>query len=132
MTMAMLCLNIETGVGYYINAGHDPIYRFIDGTAKGIIKPGSPLGVQEDAVYDPVEFRLKKGESLFLFTDGLIENSGPDNKRLKRRDLFRILEQTKDIAEIKQKILSAGEKIWKDQPPDDDCTFLILKWLGNR
>ena len=75
----------------------------------------------------PLRFELKKDQSLFLFTDGLIENKGPDGSFLKPRQLTKLIDKFKSDGEIKEKLLDHCQLIWKNQKPDDDCTFLVIK-----
>tara|TARA_B100001094_G_C17856863_1_gene635460 strand:+ start:232 stop:522 length:291 start_codon:yes stop_codon:yes gene_type:complete len=71
--------------------------------------------------------RLEKGESLFLYTDGLVENRGPEGEVFRVRRLQKFLEENMGDANLKTKILEAAQLIWKDEKPLDDCTFLVVK-----
>lgn len=66
-----LLLRIESsGVATLANAGHLAPYR--DG--KELPVTGSlPLGLSEDEVYNELVFRLHEGETLTLYTDGILE-----------------------------------------------------------
>ncbi|MEU8789243.1 SpoIIE family protein phosphatase [Streptomyces sp. NPDC048643] len=62
------------------NAGHPrPLVRSADGEVVEEIKAGGVLlGVLAGSAYEPFRLRLGRGESLVLFTDGLVEARGVD------------------------------------------------------
>ena len=41
-----------------------------------------------------------------------------------------ILKFGDDVESIKQNILEQGKLIWESHEPEDDCSFLMVKWLG--
>ena len=131
MTMVFICIDLATGDGAYLNAGHNNIYIKKNDGIVPLLKPGEPLGYHgAKTKFGYRDFKLNKNESLFLYTDGLIENEGPNKKTFRRNKLKRILEQPLDLHEIKEQILEEGAKVWQDVTPEDDCTFLLIKWRG--
>lgn len=75
-------LEISTGKVTAANAGHEyPIVRKADGRFELMHdKHGFVLGGMEDMVYHQYEFTLEKGETIFLYTDGVAEATDSDNK----------------------------------------------------
>lgn len=68
-------LNHETGQLSLVNAGHNPalvVHSDRDEVAT-IRQPGDVLGAFSDAAFGRTELRLKPGDRLFLYTDGLID-----------------------------------------------------------
>ncbi len=63
-----------------------------------------------------------------MFTDGLFENRGPQGETLSQRQLKKILTEHKQPESIKREIISTCELLWKNNAPEDDCTFLLVKW----
>jgi len=58
----------------WARAGHLPPILVRDGTAETLPLPsGVLLGLDPDAEYEEAEFQLRSGDTLLLFTDGLIE-----------------------------------------------------------
>jgi serine phosphatase RsbU (regulator of sigma subunit) len=58
----------------WARAGHLPPILVRDGTATTLPLPGGVLlGLDPEAVYEEAELRLRPGDALLLFTDGLIE-----------------------------------------------------------
>jgi len=74
-------LDIETGVVTYANAGHNPPVRIAarrgaDGAARlETVSPisGPLLAFMDGAVYKARKLKLERGDTLFLYTDGVTE-----------------------------------------------------------
>ena len=128
MSMVFLCIDLSTGDGFYLNAGHPGIYLLKkDGKAKPILKPGDLLGYDEKPKFGQETFSLASGDGLFIYTDGLLENRGPNNKTLTSRELHRILSSQEDLEALKSTLLKKTQDTWQGEDPIDDYTFLILK-----
>jgi phosphoserine phosphatase RsbU/P len=67
-------LDTLTGEVEYVNAGHNPPYLI---SAEGIIKVemtnGLALGVLEDFDFQSKKLKMKNGDQLLLYTDGVVE-----------------------------------------------------------
>jgi phosphoserine phosphatase RsbU/P len=89
MTGIYLLLGDDGRVSW-ASAGHDPPLRV---SPRGEVAPvdlgpvGLPLGVSLASVYDTVGWRLRRGERLLLFTDGLVEARRADGEAFGRRRL---------------------------------------------
>ncbi len=59
-----------------VNAGHCPPIVLRSTGTEVIASSGLPLGITCDGIYKTESFRLEKGESLILYTDGLSEATG--------------------------------------------------------
>jgi len=58
----------------YVNAGHNhPILRHPNGDLQTLQVGGLPLGIELDASYETDSIELKPGDTLILFTDGVVE-----------------------------------------------------------
>ena len=73
-------------------------------------------------------FRLRRGEAMFLYTDGLTENSGPNGKTLSPRRLQKLLDGAAKSRSVKPALLTAIKELWKDASPPDDCSFVVVRW----
>jgi Stage II sporulation protein E (SpoIIE) len=79
-TAVHLVIDLETG-GYEIrSAGHPPAVRFTAGSGRWetLETTGGLLGVVEKDDYPPVVGRLRSGDALMLYTDGLVETPRRD------------------------------------------------------
>ena len=68
-------LDLQTGYMQYCNAGHNaPVVMRASGKTEFMeVVPNLPLGLFEGFPYDGQECTLMKGDSLFLYTDGVTE-----------------------------------------------------------
>lgn len=123
-------LNVRTGEFRYSNAGHNPPYLIhSDGRVELLPATGNiAIGVMEDAVYDSRTISLKKGDRLFLYTDGVTEAMNERNELFSDKRLEKELSAITDM-EPKSMI----ESIMKDikvfcgtAPQSDDITILSL------
>lgn len=80
VTAVHLSIDLTTGDYSVASAGHPPAVHFDSGTgtwrpaeAKGVV-----LGVIPEIGYVPTSGRLRSGDAILLYTDGLIETPGED------------------------------------------------------
>jgi phosphoserine phosphatase RsbU/P len=58
----------------YVNAGHNaPIVRRANGGIERLDSGSLPLGITSEAVFQDAEITLQPGDTLILFTDGVVE-----------------------------------------------------------
>jgi PAS domain S-box-containing protein len=82
VTCLAALLDSSTGRLHYANAGHDlPYLRHADGVGE-LRASGMPLGLMPNMRYEQKEITLKPGESVLLYSDGLVEAHNP------RREMF--------------------------------------------
>jgi serine phosphatase RsbU (regulator of sigma subunit) len=128
MTMCFLAIDMKQGTIHVLNAGHNQPY-WIRGSEIHILKSrGNRLGHTHDPEFKVHSQSWSRGDRLFLFTDGLLENQGPDGQILKIRQLERTLTLDCPLADLQKSILALAEKIWRDTPAEDDVSFLLLEW----
>jgi len=83
LSAAVLHIKAHTGKGSIAAAGHPPglIFNKTDNGAKLTHKIGKPsflLGIEKESTYQACSFSLKKGEFLFIYTDGIAEAEESD------------------------------------------------------
>src|SRR5207302_1589526 len=66
----------------YANAGHELPYRQQKRSATQLWATGMPLGMMPGTRYEEYEVTVAPGESLFFYSDGLVEAHNP------RREMF--------------------------------------------
>lgn len=84
VTAFMGYLEMRTGLFTYVNAGHNPpVLRRYGGVFERLeVKPGFVLACMEDTVYQQQQLQLQRGDTLFLYTDGVTEAANPSGERL--------------------------------------------------
>ena len=114
----------------YVNAGHEKPYII---TNKGIIKLDGEsnfvMGGEEDFVYKQESHKFNKGESLFLFTDGLNESINNNREEFSYSRIEETLEANKDQPSIKilNNMSKALEEFVGEEEQFDDVTMLVIK-----
>ncbi|HDZ26646.1 hypothetical protein LCGC14_0418370 [marine sediment metagenome] len=117
------------------NAGHNPPLLFrADGKIKRLEAGGLVLGFLPDQNYSHQTVKIKQGEVIVLFTDGITEAAGPSSGKISE-NLFgeeRLIEViraslTKSAVEIQAAILQAISDHTADTPQFDDITLVIIK-----
>jgi PAS domain S-box-containing protein len=80
VTCLAALLDSRTGRLQYANAGHDlPYLRHADGVSK-LRATGMPLGLMPGMSYEQKEFTLQPGDSVLLYSDGLVEAHDPQRE----------------------------------------------------
>jgi len=74
-TVALLCVDLKSFRIDYINAGHMPILISGSSGQHFLLKGGSPLGITDQARFGVDSWQSQPGDTLFLFTDGLLEQA---------------------------------------------------------
>jgi len=134
MTCAAVRIDLESGAIEHANAAHNkPIIVRGDGSIVVLPGSGPVLGdeTQSDG-FPQAQARLEAGDTLLLYTDGLIENCNDRGKELGRRRLVRMLAEAvaQDSAESAVETLRAGAmSFYGEVPLADDVTFVVVRAL---
>lgn len=135
MTLTVAAFNLKSGKVWVSNAAHNHPLLITPTSLRTLPIPGSLLGVRSSALNFKVkQVDLEPGDVFLIHSDGLVENTGQKGETL---ELGGTLEEVRDkhlidsSSEILGKILSKGELAWGLQPPEDDCTIVVLKWEGD-
>jgi serine phosphatase RsbU (regulator of sigma subunit) len=130
MTMAFVCVDLVSGEGTFLNAGHHPPYLVQNGALKPLVCRGNMLGVLDAPEFDPMDFRVDDGTALFLYTDGLFENQGPEGHTFREKQLAAQLLQSagRDPQSTMTAIGLELEHCWKNSKIGDDCALLFIKF----
>src|ERR687893_638206 len=74
VTCLAALLDSRSGRLHYANAGHDlPYLRHAEGGSEELRATGMPLGLMPNMSYEQKEITLEPGESILLYSDGLVE-----------------------------------------------------------
>jgi sigma-B regulation protein RsbU (phosphoserine phosphatase) len=126
-------LNIPRGEIEYVNAGHNPPYLL---TAAGITKVGMThgiaLGIMEKIHYRSEIIKIRPGEKLFLYTDGITEAFNMEEVAYGTEKLENFLRKHQD-ASIKEIVKASfiDVKAYVDRAPQsDDITLLAISYKG--
>lgn len=133
-------LDIETGHVVACNAGHDfpMLYLQSDERAKAegffIYKTEHGLGVAmfPGMDYPEIEFDMKPGDRIFLYTDGVNEAQGKENEQFGLDRLQSVLNAhlSDSSMELCNSVKSAVDSFVGNAPQFDDMTMLALTYRG--
>ena len=134
VTVWLGILEISTGKLTTASAGHEYPMLNLNGRYE-LLKDrhGLAIGAMEEARYKNTEIQLKKGDSLFVYTDGVAEATD-ENEQLFGTD--RTLEALNAMpAGVSQKevllaVRNAVDDFVKEAPQFDDLTMLGLTYFG--
>ena len=134
VTVWLGILEISTGKLTTASAGHEYPMLNLNGRYE-LLKDrhGLAIGAMEGARYQNTEIQMKKGDSLFVYTDGVAEATD-ENEQLFGTD--RTLEALNAIpAGVSQKevllaVRNAVDAFVKEAPQFDDLTMLGLTYFG--
>jgi serine phosphatase RsbU (regulator of sigma subunit) len=88
-----------------------------------------PLGSMKGIAYDTKEFKVERGDTLLLMSDGFAElknNAKEIYGYKKARNSFEEV-ATKEAGEIVTFLKEEGKRWTNDKEPDDDVTFVVIK-----
>jgi serine phosphatase RsbU (regulator of sigma subunit) len=128
LTMNFFCCDFNLKQYCLVNAAHPSPLRYNGSKVSSLTSRGELLGLNPTFQGEARTYDFVPGETLFFYTDGLLENSGPDGTRLKPRQIWEILKQDALAPQAKvEAILTLAESIWKQHSAADDCTFVAIQ-----
>lgn len=70
---------------------------------------------------------MESGETIFLFTDGLVENKRSPGERVTLKMIRKLINNEDSIETIKENILKLGNGAWEKNTCVDDMAFILLR-----
>ncbi|MDQ0939213.1 SpoIIE family protein phosphatase [Streptomyces sp. V1I1] len=123
--------DLSTGVVQLVRAGHvDPLIRDIDGSCRRLpVEGGLPLGLSAEfgqLEYPVSTVELDPGQTLLLYTDGLVEQPGADLDDGMQLLTAQVRDGPRDLQLLADHLCeAAGER-----GGDDDVAMLLLRRKG--
>jgi len=133
VTLFLAILDIRTGVVVYGNAGHNPPV-FINGNSASFLPAvNEPVaGGMPDMSYTTNKMTLAKGDSLFLYTDGVTEAMNTNMALYSDERLLDYLSSNSftNVTDMIQAVNSSVTEFAGDTEQSDDITMLALQYKG--
>ena len=134
VTLFIAICNTDSGEITYTNAGHNPPY--VIQANGGLIRLGKrhgPVGGAMPGVsYRSDTLRLDRGDTLFLFTDGVTEAQNSDNGLYGEERLVSCLSQhaRESVATLNGAVMSDLHHFMNGTEQADDITMMSYRYLG--
>jgi len=132
VTTLLVEIDLATGRGAAVNAGHPPPWRH-GATSVGPVRlaPDRPLGMFPDSEYRSQPVALDRGDRLVLLTDGILE-AGPNRNDTLGIDRFASLVAQHRAAPPNQFVRQVTRAVLAHRGDEllDDATLLCLDWTG--
>lgn len=134
-TMIYGVIHMPSGKGRLCQAGHPtPFIVTPAGEVTPIGSGGAPVGLMPDLNWDDVEFELRPGERLCLFSDGITECENPTGEQFGPQRLQQWLQQHVNEA-IGALLPQFGQHLtgWRNgEQMADDVSLLIIERNGEK
>ncbi len=123
-------LNVESLELRYTCAGHPFPILVSGGNPKVVGEVAVPIGVAYDSEYQEFSLKLKRGDRLYLYSDGIIEAKNAARELFSQKRLMELLSQTNgdSLPRSIEKIAAETEAWCKPLLPDDDVTILACEF----
>jgi sigma-B regulation protein RsbU (phosphoserine phosphatase) len=127
--MTFTCLVIDTGTMtmQVANAGHLPVYLVNDGGESEYKAEGPAMGFSADVTYEAIEVKLAKGDTVAVYTDGLLETRHAHSK-INSEAIKRFFRLAKVGGEFNKTFISQLKMVRGEDEFFDDVTLLSIEF----
>lgn len=125
-------LDTTTGRFTYTNAGHNPpMLVRLDGSVDELNRGGPALGVFEVANYEEAFVEIQQGDTLVLYTDGVIEAADGEGREFGVKRLQQTVTVARELSAFKttRAIMDATRAFSGTDSFTDDFTLMVVKRL---
>ena len=134
-------INLDTGVLQYVNAGHNPPISICASGKVDYMKARSGLafGAMPGAKYKSHEVKLEKGDTIYLYTDGITEQPNIKGELYGGERLIAVLKSRLEsgvkavdgaFSPLIDIIFNDTMNYGGEAEQADDCTQLVLRYNG--
>ncbi len=114
----------------YVNAGHNsPVVRRANSSTERLESGGLPLGITDDATFPSAEVTLQPGDTLVLFTDGVVEAFNAAGEEFSDNRWLNIIRGLPNLnaQQTLQFLMKSVEDFVGATRQSDDITCLVLR-----
>jgi sigma-B regulation protein RsbU (phosphoserine phosphatase) len=121
-------LDVDSGQLTYVNAGHNPpVLVRGSGQKERLDCGGIPLGIAPAAKYECANVQLCNGDTLLVFTDGLVEAENSSGEEFGENRLFALLEGGHRASDTMNRVMRGVDVFVGSARQHDDITCLVLR-----
>lgn len=132
MTCFIGVLDLNSGELTYSNAGHNPPWVFSGDKVSSLALAGTRLGEGlEQTEYKTKTLTLKAGDKIFLYTDGIVENTNGAGVMFDKKHVRELVKKSlpKGISWTLQTLLSDFKTfLGAKKTLDDDMTVVLMEY----
>ena len=125
-------LDVRTGELVYSNAGHlPPLLAAAEGPPEWLPVPaGTPLGIFEDAEYETFRARVRAGDILLVYTDGVTEAMNAGHELYSSGRLIGVVQESgcSGPEDAVKKVFQSVEEFSSGLPQTDDIAVLAIRF----
>jgi serine phosphatase RsbU (regulator of sigma subunit) len=130
---AFYCTLDKDGALRWANAGHPRPYLIRrNGDLARLASTGVPLGMLADTTYEVLEERLKPGDRLVLFSDGLSEAENAEGEFFDKAVMPQLIGEQRGSGceELRSALERAVVEFMPSPLPADDVTIVVVEYAG--
>ena len=135
VTVWMAIIDIETGKGISVNAGHEhPVIRRANESYELLrYRHSLALAMVENVKFKERTFELNRGDRIFVYTDGVPEATNPDQKLYGTDRMLSSLNQHPEASqeELLQTLQQDIDRFVDGAVQFDDITMLVFDYNGS-
>jgi serine phosphatase RsbU (regulator of sigma subunit)/anti-sigma regulatory factor (Ser/Thr protein kinase) len=129
VTCIYAVLNPATGHIRYANAGHNLPYLHTDDGVVELRATGMPLGLMPGMFYEEQETTILPGQSMLLYSDGLIEAHDANGEMFGFPRLKSLMNQPLSSHDLIDNLMTELDHFTNSsQEQEDDITLVALHW----
>lgn len=127
MTLFCGVLEPRSGMLRFVCAGHPfPLLRRAGGEILELGEGSLPLGIRFELEFKALEARVEPGDTLLLYTDGVVETLNPAGETFGFERLPAVLASGGTSRSIHDRVLEEVEAFRQDEPVLDDCSLVVV------
>ena len=125
VTVFLGVLNLKTYEFDFISAGHErPFIKHGDECKRLEVESNFVLGLEEDFEFKPQKIKLKEGDSIVLYTDGLNEAINSNKEEFGYENIAKSLQKSSLLKENVNILLKDLDRFEGEEEQFDDITLL--------
>jgi sigma-B regulation protein RsbU (phosphoserine phosphatase) len=130
-SVALINYNPEEKVVEFTTGGGTPVYYY-DSSTQSIAKisePTEPIGVEKTTEYKDYVQKVKSGDIIITYTDGLVENLNGEGQQYTKESLLKVISDNHEASgkDIAKAVKNDIKKFSGSAVQHDDETLLLVK-----
>ena len=130
-SVALINYNPEEKVVEFTTGGGTPVYYY-DSSTQSITKisePTEPIGVEKTTEYKDYVQKVKSGDIIITYTDGLVENLNGEGQQYTKESLLKVISDNHEASgkDIAKAVKNDIKKFSGSAVQHDDETLLLVK-----